>query len=76
MAVVVHDDGPGVDAALRDRVFEPFFSERRGGTGLGLPVARSVAEAHGGALALADAPPGGGAAFELTLPLADDGDAS
>ena len=69
LRIVVEDDGPGVpDADLR-RVFEPFYTTRRagGGTGLGLTIARSLLEAHGGAIALADRR--SGAAFELTLPL-------
>lgn len=63
----VDDNGPGVSAALRERIFEPFFSVRSGGTGLGLPVARSVAEAHQGSLRL-ESPPAGGARFVLRLP--------
>jgi two-component system sensor histidine kinase FlrB len=66
----VHDDGPGIAPALRERVFEPFFSTRLGGTGLGLPVARSVVDSHGGSLEIADAGNGAGACFELRLPLA------
>ena len=52
------DDGPGVAAADRDRLFEPFFTTRRaqGGTGLGLPIARSLIEAHGGSIIML-APP-------------------
>ncbi|MHA7815446.1 MAG: sensor histidine kinase [Pseudohaliea sp.] len=67
--ILVDDDGPGVSDELRERIFEPFFSDRSGGTGLGLPLARSVAEAHGGTLRLV-ARPGGGARFVLALPLA------
>lgn len=51
----VRDNGPGVPAALRERIFEPFFTSRADGTGLGLAVARSVARAHGGELLLEDA---------------------
>lgn len=67
--VVVEDDGPGVDAAVRGRLFEPFATGRAGGTGLGLAVSRRILERHGGSLALAAAA-GPGAAFELTLPRA------
>ena len=68
----VSDNGPGVPAALRQRIFEPFFTSRPDGTGLGLAVVRSVAEAHGGAVRLeSDTEPGsGGACFVLCLPLA------
>lgn len=66
--IVVEDNGPGVNADLRERIFEPFFTVRSGGTGLGLPLARSVAEAHQGTLRL-EHRRGGGARFVLRLPL-------
>jgi len=66
----VSDNGPGVPPALRQRIFEPFFTSRADGTGLGLAVVRSVAEAHGGDIRL-DNPEGrSGACFVLRLPLA------
>lgn len=46
----VEDNGPGIDPELRSRVFEPFFSTRSAGTGLGLAVVKTVTEAHGGEL--------------------------
>ena len=64
----VDDNGPGVTAELYEQIFEPFFSARCGGTGLGLPLARSVAEAHQGTLRL-ESSPGAGARFILCLPL-------
>lgn len=69
--VEVRDDGPGIDTAARDRLFEPFVSGRARGAGLGLAIARRLVERHGGTLALADAGPPG-AAFALTLPLAEE----
>ena len=64
----VCDDGPGVPADLRPRVFEPYFTSKAQGTGLGLAVSRQVAQAHGGDIECGDAP-GGGARFRVTLPV-------
>jgi signal transduction histidine kinase len=71
--IEVEDDGPGIPDAEKDRVFEPFYradsgrSPGRGGFGLGLSIARAIAEAHGGRLSLEDAVPSGLIA-RLTLP--------
>jgi two-component system sensor histidine kinase FlrB len=63
----VHDNGPGIAPSIQSRVFEPFFSTRSAGTGLGLAVVKTVAEAHGGHLAL-DSSPGQGTTIGLDLP--------
>ncbi|MDQ2068477.1 sensor histidine kinase [Natronospira bacteriovora] len=63
----VRDNGKGVPRELRERIFEPFYTTRPQGTGLGLAVVRSVAEAHNGELLLAT-PKVGGAEFILSLP--------
>jgi len=63
----VHDNGPGIAPSIQSRVFEPFFSTRPAGTGLGLAVVKTVAEAHGGALAL-ESTQGRGTRIELDLP--------
>lgn len=64
----VADNGPGVPARLRERIFDPFYTSRAEGTGLGLAVVRSVAEAHGGTVTVADNTPRG-ARFTIWLPL-------
>lgn len=72
--ISVADNGPGVPPGLRQRIFEPFFTSRADGTGLGLAVVKSVAEAHGGDIRVDDADGGTGngrgARFVLRLPLA------
>jgi len=67
--ISVRDTGPGVAAADRDRIFEAFEQAgSRPGAGLGLHVARTIAEAHGGAVEL-ESTPGEGATFALVLPV-------
>jgi len=66
--MTVDDDGEGVAVDDRDRIFQSGYSNREGGTGLGLPLARKVAEAHGGTLIVLSSPLGG-ARFELRIPL-------
>ena len=65
--LVVSDDGDGVDAALRDSLFDPFVTGRADGTGLGLAIAREAAAAHGGVIRLDDTA-GRGARFVLEIP--------
>jgi signal transduction histidine kinase len=67
VAVVVTDSGPGVDPAAVDRLFEPFFTTRTGGTGLGLFLSAEMARRIGGELRYNPANPDG-ARFELRLP--------
>ena len=66
----IADDGPGIPAELRGQIFEPFFTTRPGGTGLGLYIARELADANGAALELL--PKGPGANFRMTLKRAVD----
>jgi signal transduction histidine kinase len=69
LVLSVLDSGPGIAAADRDRIFEPFYSTRRGGHGLGLAVVRQIAQAHGARVEVGDAD-GGGARFSIVLPAA------
>ena len=65
--IEVCDNGPGVPAALAARLFEPFFTTKTDGTGLGLAMSRTIAEAHGGTLTYRANTPNG-ACFLMRLP--------
>ncbi len=64
----VADDGPGIEDAMRDCLFEPFRTNKVTGTGLGLSIVSRIAIAHGGQV-WAEETPGGGATFRIRLPL-------
>lgn len=66
--IVVADQGPGIEQELQERIFEPFYTSRAKGTGLGLAVVRAVAEAHSGE-AWVHSVKGRGAAFGMRLPV-------
>jgi two-component system, NtrC family, nitrogen regulation sensor histidine kinase NtrY len=65
----VRDDGPGLDPDDLERIFDPYYTKKREGTGLGLPIVKKIVFEHGGSIQ-ADVAPGGGARFVLRLPLA------
>ncbi len=67
--IVVEDDGPGVPAAARERVFDPYFTTKIDGTGLGLAIVKKVVVEHNGAIAVQRSERLGGAAFVMTLPV-------
>lgn len=67
LAVVIQDNGPGLDAEQRQKVFDPFYTTKAKGTGLGMAIAKRIVEAHGGRISVGE---GGtpGAVFVITLP--------
>jgi signal transduction histidine kinase len=65
--ISVSDTGPGVDANDLSRIFDPFYTKRKGGSGLGLAVVHRTVEAHDGSIFVEPAV-GGGARFVLVLP--------
>lgn len=71
-AVTVRDSGPGVPPEDLPHLFSRYRSTRQGGTGLGLPMVKAIASAHGGHVEV-DGAAGGGAAFRVLLPAADAG---
>lgn len=72
LSLIVDDNGPGVATEDRERIFTPFYTTRAEGTGLGLAVAHTMVQLHGGELRLDDSPLGG-ARFVVWLPLAGGG---
>jgi signal transduction histidine kinase len=67
--IEVTDTGPGLSSEATQRLFEPFFSTKKGGTGLGLSLSRQIVQAHGGRLEVEKAAEHG-ARFRITLPSA------
>jgi signal transduction histidine kinase len=67
--ICVNDNGPGIAPALRERVFRPFFTSKRNGTGLGLALVQKIVVFHNGRVVVATSPLGG-AALQITLPTA------
>jgi len=66
--VEIEDNGPGLPSAIRDHAFEAFFTTKERGMGMGLPICRSIIEAHGGQIELTQRRAGSGARFAFTLP--------
>ncbi len=72
VSVLVADTGPGIDASSLDQVFEPLFTTKSRGMGMGLAICRSIVEAHGGRIWVSSAP-GGGSIFQIELPTGQSG---
>jgi signal transduction histidine kinase len=66
--IAVNDNGPGIAPALRERIFRPFFTNKRSGTGLGLALVQKIIVFHNGRI-VATTSPLGGAGLHITLPL-------
>jgi PAS domain S-box-containing protein len=71
ISVIVQDSGPGISGAIVEQLFEPFFSTKAEGTGMGLAIARSIIEEHGGTLSGGNGDEGG-ACFTVRLPEAPE----
>lgn len=71
-SIAVRDDGPGIPADVRSKIFVPFFTTKAKGTGLGLPTAKRFVEAHQGQI-IVDCPPSGGTTMTVQLPHVDEG---
>ena len=67
VAIDLIDNGTGIDDKTKERMFDPFFSSKRGGSGLGLPTTRKIIEAHGGLIAM-QSEIGHGTQFTILLP--------
>jgi signal transduction histidine kinase len=67
--VAIEDSGPGIEPETLKRIFEPFFTSKSKGMGMGLSICRSIVEAHGGRLWVAGNTPKG-SVFQFVLPIA------
>jgi signal transduction histidine kinase len=72
--IAITDTGVGIPPADLDRIFEPYFTTKPGGTGLGLALAHRIVEEHAGALTAESPGPGRGATFRVRLPAAGQAD--
>ena len=66
--IEVEDDGPGVAASMRGRIFDPYVTTKADGTGLGLAIVKKIVVEHGGEIEAGESPRLGGARFTLHLP--------
>ena len=71
IVIEVEDNGPGIPPDVQQRLFDPFFSTKEDGTGLGLPISANIIDRHGGALRFTTEP-GKGTAFGIVLPIVQE----
>jgi signal transduction histidine kinase len=66
ISILIHDDGPGVPPEVQARIYEPFFSTKEAGTGMGMAIVHSLVTLHGGKIELSSTP--GSTTFTVSLP--------
>ncbi len=71
VCIALQDNGPGIPPEVQDQIFDPFYTTRTQGTGLGLAVVQAVAKAHDGKVML-ESMPNKGSTFKITLPIASN----
>ena len=71
LVIGILDNGPGLNGEQKVRIFEPFYTTKSRGTGLGMAIARRIMQAHGGEIALGNPPLG--TEIQLSLPLLPKG---
>jgi signal transduction histidine kinase len=72
LRIHIRDNGPGIPTEVQDRIFVPFFTTKKTGTGIGLPIAQKIVHAHGGVLDM-DSEIGKGTEFIIKIPMRQAG---
>src|SRR5581483_6443457 len=70
--MIIEDDGPGIEAAMREKIFDPYFTTKADGTGLGLAIVQKIVLEHGGSVEVERSELLGGAKFVVHLPPSED----
>ena len=68
--IVFTDSGPGIDDTIRDKIFDPYYTTKNGGTGIGLNISQRIIKDHDGTIAATDSDLGG-AEFIIEIPIKD-----
>ncbi len=66
--IIIRDNGPGIPLEIQDKIFVPFFTTKKTGTGIGLPMAQKIIHTHGGVMDLTSGP-GKGTEFIIKIPV-------